>query len=176
LGVKGEFAVTYVERIWIGPAYSSRRIFVLGESWYGDFQDDLATDDGYIRAYLNDRVTDALYTRIANACEMEKQAFWEGIMFTNFVQRVGATRDRRPSAEQYRDAGVRLARLLKEHAPRGVWILGREQARHSEPVVQAAGIPVEVTAHPTSFGVKHATLRASWNALLEKAQSCSSAK
>lgn len=168
--------MNYVERIWIGPAYADHRIFVLGESWYGDYQDELSTDDGYIRAYLAGRVTDSLYTRIANACKTEKRAFWESIMFTNYVQRVGPTRDHRPSAAQYRDASERLKRLLVEHAPRGVWILGREQARHSEPVVVGAGIPVEVTAHPTSFGVKHATLRASWSALLEKSQSCSSVK
>ena len=71
---------------------------MLGESWYGDYQDDLATDDGYIRAYLNDRVTDALYTRIANACEMEKQAFWESIMFTNFVQPISSTHQPPPSS------------------------------------------------------------------------------
>lgn len=173
--------MTHPERIWIGPNYSNRRVFVLGESWYGDYTEDRVTDDGYIRAYLEGRQPDSMYSRMANACMGDKSLqarrdYWHGVMFTNFVQRVGATRDRRPSAEQYRDAGVRLTRLLKEHAPRGVWILGREQARHSEPVVEAAGIPVEVTAHPTSFGVKHATLRASWNALLEKAQSCPSAK
>ena len=168
--------MTYVERIWIGPNYPMQRIFVLGESWYGDYPDEMSTDDGYIRAYLDGRQPDRLYTRIANACKIEKRAFWESIMFTNYVQRVGVTRDHRPSTAQYRDASARLARLLVEHAPRGVWILGREQARHSEPIVAAAGIPVEVTAHPTSFGVKHATLYASWIALLEKLQSCSPAK
>ena len=163
--------MTQAERIWVGPAFSNQRIFVLGESWYGDYPDELVTDDGYIRAYLAGSVTDAMYTRIANACKMERKEFWEGIMFTNFVQRVGATRDLRPSAEHYRSASARLARLLEEHAPRGVWILGLEQGRHSAPVVEAAGIPFEVTAHPTSYGLKHATLGASWNALLEKARS-----
>ena len=75
--------MTYVERIWIGPAYSTRRIFVLGESWYGDYQDDLATDDGYIRA---SPMTALLmrYTRIANV--RDRSSVQEGIMFTNFVQ------------------------------------------------------------------------------------------
>ena len=71
--------MSYVERIWVGPAYPSQRIFVLGESWYGDYQDDLSTDDGYIRAYLAGRVTDSLYTRIANACKIDKRALRERV-------------------------------------------------------------------------------------------------
>ena len=85
MGVNGKVDVTYPERIWIGPTYSKLGIFVLGESWYGDFSGDLVTDDGYIRAYLEGSVTDAMYTRIANACELERKEFWNGIMFTNFV-------------------------------------------------------------------------------------------
>lgn len=162
--------MTYPERIWIGPNYASQRIFVLGESWYGDFPGDLVTDDGYIRAYLEGRVTDAMYTRMANACELEKKIFWEGILFTNFVQRVGATRNFRPTPEHYRTASARLSRILEEHTPRGVWILGLGQGAHSAPVVERAGIPYEVTAHPTSYGLKNATLGTSWKALLAKAQ------
>jgi hypothetical protein len=162
--------VTYPERIWIGSGYSSQRILVLGESWYGDFPGDLVTDDGYIRAYLEGRVSDAMYTRMANACELERRKFWEGILFTNFVQRVGATRDVRPTPEHYRSACARLACLLEEHTPRGVWILGLGQGAHSAPVVERAGIPYEVSAHPTSYGLKNATLGASWKALLAKAQ------
>ena len=144
---------------------------MLGESWYGDFPDDLATDDGYIRAYLEDRVTDATYTRIANACKMAKKEFWEGIMFTNFVQRVGATRESRPTTEQYRIASERLVRVLAEHTLQGIWILGVEQGAHSAPVVERLKIPYVVTAHPASYGLKNATLGASWNALLDKMQS-----
>ena len=163
--------MTYPERIWIGPTYTNRRIFVLGESWYGDFTDDLVTDDGYIRAYLEGRVTDAMYTRMANACELERKKYWESIMFTNFVQRVGSTRDFRPTTEHYRTACARLARLLEEHTPRGVWILGLGQSSYSASVVERVGIPYVVSAHPTSYGLKNATLGASWKALLAKAQS-----
>ena len=164
--------MSHPERIWIGPTYSKLRVLVLGESWYGDFPGDLVTDDGYIRAYLEGRVKDAMYTRIANACELERRQFWNGVMFTNFVQRVGATRDFRPTAEHYRDACDRLAQLLEQYTPRGVWILGIEQGKHSAPVVQRAGIACEVSAHPTSYGLKNATLGASWKVLLEKAHAC----
>lgn len=148
----------YPEKVWVGQNFTDMGIFVLGESWYGDYAKDIVTDDGYITAYLDGRVTDALYTRIANGVGMEKAKFWRSVMFTNYVQRVGPTRKHRPTTEHYRTAAARLTRLLDEHSPRGVWILGTGQSEHSEPVVRAAGIPVEVVVHPSSYGVKHATL------------------
>lgn len=158
----------YAERVWIGPGFASSRILVLGESWYGDYEGDLVTDDGYIRAYLDGTIVDAMYTRLANATGLGKQAFWRNIMFTNFVQRVGSLRDARPTPTQYRAATQRLASLLVVHRPLGVWILGKEQSRHSEPVVMSAGIAAEVAPHPTSYGVRNAVLRESWSALLAK--------
>ncbi|MEO8410437.1 MAG: hypothetical protein ABI478_07685 [Propionivibrio sp.] len=162
--------MTYAEKIWVGPEYPRLRILVLGESWYGDYPDDLVTDDGYIRAYLDGRVKDAMYTRMANACCLKPNDFWNGIMFTNFAQRVGDTRDSRPSSEHYKGACARLARILVEHRPRGVWILGIGQAEHSARVVERAGVACEVSAHPTSYGLKNAVLGASWSSMLTKSQ------
>jgi len=175
-GVVNEATTTYPERVWVGPNFQRLGILVLGESWYGDFTNELATDDGYIRAYLGDRVVDALYTRIANGVGLDKKSFWLSVMFTNYVQRVGPTRQDRPTQDHYRVAAIRLARLLAEHSPRGVWILGKEQSLYSEPIVQMAGVPVEVVAHPSSYGVKHETLRASWEALLAKMSNRPAAK
>ena len=132
--------MTYAEKIWVGPEYSKRRIFVHGESWYGHYSGDLVTDDGYIRAYLAGRVKDAMYTRMANACCLKPHDFWGGVMFTNFVQRVGDTRDSRPSSEHYKGARVRLAHILEEYRPLGVWILGIGQAEYSAEVVERAGV------------------------------------
>ena len=159
------------EKIWIGSNYQTRRIFVLGESWYGDFSNELVTDDGYIRAYLDGRVKDAMYTRIANACQLQKAEYWQSVMFTNFVQRVGGTRKSRPTADHYVAACSRLADILEQHKPSGVWILGIGQGEYSSPVVRRAGIPNEVSAHPTSYGLKNSTLGSSWNALVEKINS-----
>lgn len=166
--------MSHPERIWIGPTYSKLRVLVLGESWYGEFPGDLVTDDAYIRAYLEDRVTDSMYSRMANACELERKEFWNGVMFTNFVQRVGATRDSRPTPEHYKEACNRLARLFEDYSPRGVWILGLEQGKHSAPVVQRFEIACGVSAHPTSYGLKNSTLGASCKALLRKAWPCAS--
>jgi len=50
-----------------------------------------------------------------------------------------------------------------------LWILRKEQAAYSEPVVRAAGVPVRVTANPTSYGVKNSALGALGCALGEAA-------
>jgi len=168
--------MTYSERIWVGPNYHNRRIFVLGESWYGDYTDDLVTDDGYIRAYLEGIQSDSMYSRMANACMGDKglqarRDYWHGVMFTNFVQCVGRSRADRPTTEMLKAARQRLAALLDTHKPAGVWILGKGQGEYSVPVVEEAGIPFEVTAHPTSYGLKNSILGASWKTLLAKTQS-----
>lgn len=155
-----------INTIWIGSNYPRKRIFVLGESWYGDYVDN--TDAGYIRLYLDGKVTDSMYTRMANACGMSRHEFWNGIIFTNYVQRVGDTRNCRPDVEAYRAAASRLAFLLERHRPSALWILGIGQAEYSAPVVEAAGIPFEITAHPTSFGLTNAALGESWNRLIKK--------
>ena len=161
------------ERIWVGPQYHKERIFVLGESWFGDYEGDLATDAGYITAYLAGTQRDRLYSCIAEACGPDVPTYWESVMFTNYVQRVGPTRDHRPSEAQYLEAQPRLHRILVEHQPRGVWVLGKEQGKYSAPIVRGAGINVEVTAHPSSFRGERAVLltklRASWQELLAKA-------
>ena len=159
------------EKIWIGSTYQTRRIFVLGESWYGDFSNELVTDDGYIHAYLDGRVKDAMYTRIANACKIQKAEYWQSIMFTNFVQRVGATRKSRPTTDHYKSASARLANLLVVHKPVGVWILGIGQGEYSAPIIKSAGIPYEISAHPTSYGLKNSILGSSWSAFLRKVNS-----
>lgn len=164
----GEAVAAYPERIWIGSRYADRKILVLGESWYGDYVGDLVTDDGYVRAYLDGRQADAMYTRMANASGLGKQAFWQGIAFTNFVQRVGDTRDCRPTPAEYRQARERLDRLLQTLSPCGVWILGIGQSEYSAPIIREAGIDLEVSAHPTSYGLSNAVLGASWRALVDR--------
>jgi hypothetical protein len=158
--------MSYPECIWVGPRYHEERIFILGESWFGDFEDELATDDGYIAAFLAGAQRDRLYSLLAEACGPDTRTFWESVMFTNFVQRVGPTRDHRPSKSQYSEAKDRLYRILVEKQPRGVWVLGKEQGRYSAPVVRDVGIPVEVVAHPSSHrgekSVLLERLRASW--------------
>lgn len=158
--------MNYPERVWIGPHYDTLRVFVLGESWYGDYEGDLVTDAGYIAAYLANKQVDRMYNKMANAAGLGKKKFWESVTFTNFVQRVGDTLDCRPTSQQYVDAQGRLRRLLSEHVPNGVWILGIEQGAYSGPVVRTAGIACAVSPHPTRRGVTNAWLGEGWHALM----------
>jgi hypothetical protein len=165
--------MSYSERIWVGPRYHDERIFILGESWFGDFEGDLATDDGYITAYLAGKQPDKLYTTLSEACGPDRHTFWEQVMFTNYVQCVGPTRDYRPTKAQYLEAQDRLHRILVEMQPRGVWAIGKGQGKYSAPVVRGLGIPVVVVNHPASHRGKkdilHEGLRASWQELRAKA-------
>ncbi|HRH14198.1 MAG TPA: hypothetical protein PK225_07575 [Azonexus sp.] len=162
--------MSYPERIWVGQNYESLRVLVLGESWYGDYEGDLVTDAGYIAAYLANKQPDRMYTKMANATGLGKKKFWDSVAFTNFVQRVGATLDCRPTSQQYLDAQDRLRRLLSELVPKGVWILGTEQGAYSEPVVRAAGIACTVSPHPTRRGVTNAWLGEGWCKLMATLQ------
>lgn len=154
--------------IWTGANYDKLRILVLGESWYGDYIDN--SDAGYIRMYLDGALTDSMYSRMANACGLSRNDFWNGIAFTNFVQRIGDTRSCRPTTDDYQQAKARLVALLQHQKPKGVWILGIEQSKYSASVIEEMGISYEITAHPTSYGLSNAKLGASWHNLVSKTQ------
>lgn len=153
------------ERVWIGNRYPATRVFVLGESWYGTYEGDLVTDAGWIQAYLEGRVTDRMYSKIANSCGMSRESYWHDVAYTNFVQCVGDVPSSRPSHEQYLNSQHRLRNLLTTLAPRAVWILGEDQARYSRPVVDELKFICEVSWHPTRVGVTNERLGASWRTL-----------
>jgi len=136
----------YPEKVWLGPNYLSNRVFVLGQSWFGHYEGDLATDDGYIREYLAGNIHDAAYDRWARSSGMSLNDFWNGIMFTNFVQWTGPTRDPGPGAKDFKNAVPRLVALLNLHQPLAVWIIGKTQSKYSKPIVEVAQIACEVIA------------------------------
>jgi hypothetical protein len=140
----------------------------LGESWYGDWGSEYNSDQGYVAAYLKNKIRDRMYTKMANACELDRHIYWNNIAFTNFVTWTGFAREDRPTITMYKLATERLARLLQEHKPEGVWILGREQGEYSAPVVRIAGIKHEVAPHPTGYGISNRTLGNSWKRLMEQ--------
>jgi len=161
------------DQVWVGSRFRETGIFVLGESWYGDYAENLVTDSGWIASYLRGEQVDRMYTRMANACKLSPKEFWQSILFTNFVLRVGDVRANRPTRQMYKDAGPRLQKILSEHRPRGVWVLGIGQSEFSVPIILDAGIPCEVVAHPTSYGLRNAVLGASWKRVLEHSNASS---
>lgn len=155
----------FIDEPWIGKEFEARRILVLGESWYGDWGAGYNSDSSYVAGYLAGKLRDVMYTKMANACGMSRQAYWDCILFTNFVTWAGAHRTDRPTKSMYEKGVPRLKRLLQEYKPKGVWILGKEQSKFSAPVVHNAGIPFEVSLHPTSYGLRNQLLGESWQRL-----------
>lgn len=166
-------AITPVpDQPWVGERYrDGHRTLVLGESWYGTFPEAIATDDGYIHAWLAGSlpkgIREMLYPRLSGAVGPSRTEFWNGVAFTNFViASVGPTRSNRPTEAMYEAAKVRLARVLAELRPSRVWVIGKEQSAHSGPVIDEAGIAWAWVRFPLSApAMTHKELAASWSAL-----------
>ena len=155
------------DKPWIGSNYQEKRILVLGESWYGDWGGAQNNDAGYVQAYVDGKLRDGMYSKMANAAGLDRQVFWQSIAFTNFVIWAGAGCKDRPTKQMYLDSVPRLRDLLETLKPRGVWILGKEQSQYSAPVVERAGIHFDVSTHPTGYGVTLLEIGESWRRLKE---------
>jgi hypothetical protein len=156
-----------VSRVWKGREYERTRILVLGESWYGTYEDDHLYDDTYVAAWLRGEVRDAMYSRMANAVRLSREGFWQSIAFTNYAQCVGPDRDHRPDLEMFEAGAVRLRAIIAELKPTVIWLLGKQQAEHSGPVVAEAGLPSVVSRHPVY--ASHAQTYEAWAKVLELA-------
>ena len=164
-------ATTYpygIDQVWIGQNYREHRTLVLGESWYGDYADN--TDKGYVRLYLDGEIRDRMYTRMANAVGLDRQDFWNRILFTNFVGRVGDHRTDRPTNADFRAAIPRLRDLVAEYKPIRAWVLGIGQGEFSGPVLNQLGLKTVVSPHPTAYGIRNAKLGADWQLLMSGAE------
>jgi hypothetical protein len=162
--------------IWVGSNYkeSTRKTLVLGESWYGT---ECSLNE-YIPQWAARKIRDNTFSRIFNAgsglhtstaTEHEILEFWKKIVFYNYVVgTVGDTRSHRPTKNQYESSKPQLASVLQEYKPQGIWVLGKEQAQYSVPIIQESGFAYEVVAHPTSLGLKASVLQESWQALQAK--------
>lgn len=102
--------------------------------------------------------------------EKSREEFWQSVAFTNYVRAsVGPSREQKAVGAHFKDAVSRLRRLLDELKPRGVFLIGTNQAEFSGPIIDDAVIPWVAIRHPTgSRGVSHAEVRAGWNDLMMK--------
>ena len=139
-------SLNYPDKIWIGQAFCRSGVFVLGQSSYGCYEGDIATDDGYIKEYLSGRIHDAAYDRWARASGKSKCEFWNNVMFTNLVLWTGPKRNPGPTDKQFKNAKVRLNAILDEHKPKALWIIGKTQSRYSVLVATERGIKSETVA------------------------------
>lgn len=168
--------VRWTSNTWVGSQFhgSANSVLILGESTYGD---DPPLSQ-YIPRWCRGEQRDQTLSRIFNAFSggeassatpAEREAFWARVAFSNFVQQsVGPTRENRPTVAHYRNAGSSLPWLLERLRPRGMLILGIEQAEFSEPIVRAHGIPYVIAPHPTGVGVENAVLQGKWSELRSK--------
>jgi hypothetical protein len=162
--------------VWVGDNYeqSAERVLVLGESWHGDVESLV----DFIPRWASGLVIDNTFSRLFNAASgfhteratpSQRLGWWNGIAFYNFVPgTVGAVRSDRPTNAAFLAARVPLTTVLERLRPRGVWIIGKEQAEYSAEVVRRFGATHEVTPHTASYGLSKATLAASWARLLER--------
>jgi hypothetical protein len=159
-------------RIWIGDHYGQHRTFVLGESYYETYEDDMETDEVYLREFVAHRQEDKLFEKINRSLGMARGEFWHQVAFTNLViGSIGSTGASTAKEDQFRAGCARFEELLKMLEPARVWILGKGQGHYSGRVCTAAGIPFQVIAHPTGKNnmrvpVLPEHIRESWAQLL----------
>lgn len=154
---------------WIGSALKTKRILILGESWYGPTPSLTA----YMTNWCNRRQKDFLFSRIFNAgsglnaataTTSERLGFWHSVMFDNFVNwSVGGTRSVRPSALDYGRAATTLPARLKTLTPTSVWVLGIEQGKYSLPLI--SHLHHVHSPHPCGYAVTRARLIDDWKKL-----------
>ncbi len=156
---------------WIGSEVSSRRILILGESWYGGESDNLFD---YLSGWCRRTKRDYFFSRVFNAAsgfhtetatDLQRAAFWNTVMFDNFVNfSVGQTRECRPNATHFKAAAGTFPERLEDLRPHVVWVLGKQQAGYSVPVLEKANcLHFVVSPHPCGWGVSTKSLKDAWN-------------
>ncbi len=151
--------------LWVGREFTSTKVLVLGESWYGDPIPLLR----YIPAWIAGSERDALFSRLYRASRHSsattdevgcRASFWNSLAFTNFVPgTVGAVRRNRPSVTHFRTGQPYLSDVLARLQPANVLILGIEQGRYAAPVCQSAHVPSCIIPHPTGYGVRSSVIQ-----------------
>ena len=164
------------DRPWIGNQYAHRRIFVLGESYTGSYENELEYDDFYMAALLAKRPVPGpdLFIKMAEKLEMSLSELWHQVAFTNMsIGSIGPTNATKVTPAQLKLHRPRLESLLLKHKPIGVLILGAKTGKAAEPVCQKLGILYRTVYHPS--GVNNANpktactssmLRDAWNSLV----------
>jgi hypothetical protein len=160
---------------WIGQNWRrTHKTLILGESWYGG-----GTIEAIVTAWICRRERDYFLSRVFNACSglrtesatlAERQAFWDSVAFQNFVcWSLGKGSKCRPTAADYQHACKHLEHLLAELRPAGVWVLGKEQAEYSVPVLEHRSAVYEWAYHPCARrrAGSH-SLRDSWRRLQQR--------
>lgn len=147
-------------RPWVGRDYEHLRIFVLGESYTGTYENDLEYDDSYMTALLEGKVVEGadLFNKMAEKLGLSLSSLWHKVAFTNMaLGSIGATNETKVTSVQLKAGRPRLETLLRLHKPKGVLILGAKTGEAAAPVCQRLGITHRTVYHPS--GVNNANPR-----------------
>ena len=147
-------------RPWVGRDCARRRIFVLGESYTGDYESDLEYDDSYLAALLDGKklLGPDLFFKIVEKLEIPLAEFWHEVAFTNMsLGSLGATNATKVTPAQLKAGQPRLEQLLGKLTPRGVLILGKKTGKAAEPVCRKLGVAYRTVNHPS--GINNANPR-----------------
>ncbi len=124
---------------WIGDDYKTakrfgKRVMVLGEShyqWDKKIKPDPEWTSTFIGNQMSGEHTHAFWTRIVSAFIghkpdlAEKQDFWRSVAFYNYIQESAGFGPRiRPTREMWTNSEPGFAKVLKEHAPQVLIVLG----------------------------------------------------
>lgn len=165
------------DRPWIGAAFRSQQsVFVLGESYTGEYKDDSEYDDVYWQQCLNHQRTDKLFDSLQDKIGIAASQWWPQIAFTNLcLGSIGPTTKTTVTNAQLRSGLPRLGRLIDRLQPRGVLILGAATRDAASSYLSKRGLPWRWVYHPSGKnnwmrGGKCActsdSLQAAWRALV----------
>lgn len=168
---------------WIGANYQAGsehncRIMILGESHYGKPTDARLDFTNYIvgRYAITERRRFfsviqrlvSLDTKRGTYSVASKRAFWNSVVFCNYVQAiVGGKARQRPTAAMWDTGATVLLKVLKEVEPEVLVILGKELKKYLPTL--PAGFEIAYIKHPSGRGMKYSECQPPIRAAIERA-------
>ena len=163
---------------WIGSAISSsntsstpsKRILILGESWYGPPVPLSTYLTGWCAGSIQDHFFSCIFhaasgSPASGASPQQRSAFWNNVIFDNFVNfPVGPSISHRPTPLQLDAAAHTFPARLAVLLPDSVWVIGVKQQQYSVPVLRTHHYHYVPSPHPRS-GVTIVRLRDDWTKL-----------
>ena len=162
-------------RPWVGHDYPLSRIFIVGESYTGSYENDLEYDDAYVAALLAGKPVPGpdLFIKMAEKLNMPLATLWHQVAFTNLaLGSIGPTNTTKVTTAELNAGRPRLESLLRRHEPKGVLVLGIKTGKAAAPVCKRLGIVHRIVRHPSGINNANpntactsAMLQEAWHAL-----------
>lgn len=151
---------------WIGERYKSaekfgKRVMILGESHY-QLKEDVPPAPDWTKRFIGYQMdgtrTRAFWTKIVSAfighrpTLGEKQDFWRSVAFYNYIQQsVGNGPRIPPTPAMWTDSEPRFKKVLNQHAPRVLIVLGYRLWSKLPELDGTPGKPIDCPAQPQTW-------------------------